>query len=690
MRIATDIGGTFTDLVALDGQGNICIVKGDTTPPDYERGVIAALEASGIKPTEVSDFIHGATTIINALTERKGAKTGLITTKGFRDVLEIARCNRPDLFNLVFAKPRPFIPRHLRFEVEERVAHDGAVITPLNKGDIAKAVEALKKEGVEAVAVCYINSYANGAHERETAEYIRELWGDVFVAASVEVTREWREYERTSTAALNAYVGPVASRYIDKLEKKLEEAGVKAGKYFMQSNGGATSFSWAKTAPISMVESGPVAGVFGAAVLGQIIGEKQIIALDVGGTTAKCSLIDGGEVKITTNYRIERDERNAGYPIMVPVVDIVEIGNGGGSIAWIDDAGSLRVGPKSAGAMPGPVAYGRGGTEPTTTDACLVAGRLSAKNFDSAVDIGAVKEALMSRVGGPLGVDAEQAATSVIRVAESNMYNALKLISVRRGYDPRDFALVAFGGGGPMHATALADELGIGKVIIPVAAAVFSAWGMLMTDLRHDYIQTKIRMLDEAAPDEWNAMWGALLEEAKSGFAAHGVQDSALAYSYYADMRYAGQEHTVKVQTPAPSWDDAAKAEIVERFHAAHEHYYTYRLEGVAVEVVNLHLAVHGHMQKPELNRLEKRGKDAGIALKERRRAFFTGSGWLEADVYERAALPAGARIAGPAIVEEKAASTLVGAGWALTVDDYGNLIIERAGAPANEGRDGK
>ncbi|MDR1134829.1 MAG: hydantoinase/oxoprolinase family protein [Clostridiales Family XIII bacterium] len=687
MRIATDIGGTFTDLVALDEQGDVCVVKGDTTPPDFERGVVLALEESGINPSEVSDFIHGATTIINALTERKGAKTGLITTKGFRDVLEIARCNRPDLFNLVFAKPRPFIPRSLRFEVEERIAYDGGIITPLNRADIEKAVAALKKEGVEAVAICYINSYANDAHERETAAYIRELWSDVFVTSSVEVTREWREYERTSTIALNAYVGPVASRYINNLEKKLEDAGVKAGKYFMQSNGGATSFNWAKTAPISMVESGPVAGVFGAAVLGQILGEKQIIALDVGGTTAKCSLIDGGEVKITTNYRIERDDRNAGYPIMVPVVDIVEIGNGGGSVAWIDEAGSLRVGPRSAGALPGPVAYGRGGVEPTTTDACLVAGRLSAENFDSAVDMDAVKEALSSRVGEALGVDAERAATSVIRVAESNMYNALKLISVRRGYDPRDFTLVAFGGGGPMHASALADELGIDRVIIPVAAAVFSAWGMLMTDMRHDYIQTTINMLDETSAEEWDEMWGVLLDEAKSEFTAHGVRDAALAYSYYADMRYAGQEHTVKVQTPAPSWDDAVKAEILERFHVAHEHNYTYRLEGARVELVNLHLVVRGHMDKPELSKLAPGKIETAEVVKERRRVYFTGSGWLDAEVYDRAALPAGTRIKGPAIIEEKAASALVGEGRTLTVDDYGNLIIEKdSGLRADSG----
>ena len=680
MRIATDIGGTFTDLVALDETGNVLAVKGDTTPPDFEQGVLRVMEKSGVQYAGISAFIHGTTTIINALTERKGAKTGLITTKGFRDVLEIARCNRPDLFNLVFAKPRPFIPRYLRFEVDERIAADGSVIRGLNRDDVKRAVEALKKEGAEAVAICFINSYANDAHERETAACVQEWWPEVFVTSSAQVTREWREYERTSTIALNAYVGPVASRYINNLENRLNEAGVKAGKYFMQSNGGATSFAGAKITPVNMVESGPVAGVFGAAVLGKIIGEKQLIAFDVGGTTAKCSLIDGGEVKITTNYRIERNDRNAGYPIQTAVVDIVEIGNGGGSIAWIDHTGSLKVGPQSAGALPGPVAYGRGGLEPTTTDACIVAGRLSPANFDMPVDMAKVEAALLEKIGKPLGSDAKQAAVDVIRVAEANMYNALKLISVRRGYDPRDFTLVAFGGGGPMHAAALARELGIRKVLVPVAAAVFSAWGMLMTDIRRDYIQTKISLLAETPAEELSRLWDSLTVQAKAEFSGYGLAEGALVYSHYADMRYAGQEHTVKVQVPAPAWDDAAKAEIVRRFHAAHEHYYTFKLEGTPVEIVNLHLTAHGIIDKPRPGKLSPQREPVDKALTGRRRVYFTHGGWQEAPVYSRSALLAGAEISGPAVVEEKAAAALIGTGESLRVDEYGNLVIELGG----------
>ena len=312
MRVATDIGGTFTDLVAVDDQGKTILTKSHTTPPNFEEGVIKVIQKSGVCPQEIKDFIHGTTTIINALTERKGAKTALITTKGFRDVLEIARCNRPDLFNMVFAKPRPFIPRYLRQEVEERVSFDGKIITPLNEDDIRTAVEYFKKEKVEAIAVCYINSYANDEHEKRTVELIQKLWPEVFVTSSIEVTKEWREYERTSTIALNSYVMPVASSYIDNLDRRLKETGCHAKEYIMQSNGGTTTFEQAKQTPINMVESGPVAGVYGSAILGKMIGEKNIIAFDVGGTTAKCSLIDNGEVKVTTEYRIERTESYAG------------------------------------------------------------------------------------------------------------------------------------------------------------------------------------------------------------------------------------------------------------------------------------------------------------------------------------------------------------------------------------------
>ena len=677
MRVATDIGGTFTDLVAVDDQGKTILTKSHTTPPNFEEGVIKVIQKSGVCPQEIKDFIHGTTTIINALTERKGAKTALITTKGFRDVLEIARCNRPDLFNMVFAKPRPFIPRYLRKEVEERVSFDGKVVTPLNEEDIRTAVEYFKKEKVEAIAVCYINSYANDEHEKRTVELIRKLWPEVFVTSSIEVTKEWREYERTSTIALNSYVMPVASSYIDNLDRRLKEAGCHAKEYIMQSNGGTTTFEQAKQTPINMVESGPVAGVYGSAILGKMIGERNIIAFDVGGTTAKCSLIDNGEVKVTTEYRIERTESYAGYPIMAPVVDIVEIGNGGGSIAWIDEAGSLKVGPQSAGAVPGPVAYGIGGTEPTTTDACLVTGRLSAENFDNQVDMDAVRAAIQEKVGDAFGMDTDEAAMSILRVAEANMYNALKLISVRRGYDPRDFTMVAFGGGGPMHCAYLAKELNIRKVIVPIAAPVFSAWGMLMTDVRHDYIQTNIRRMNEVSAEELNDMWEGLLSQAQEQFEKEDIPKENIVCNYIADMRYMGQEHTVKVNVPPIPWSEETKEEIIQRFHDTHEHFYTFRLTDTPTEIVNLHLVAYGRLTKPELAKIPPQEGPVEDAKKEIRKVYFAEDGWMDTPVYLREKLGRGAVLDGPVIVEEAAASAVAAKGQRITVDDYGNLIIE-------------
>ena len=420
-----------------------------------------------------------------------------------------------------------------------------------------------------------------------------------------------------------------------------------------------------------------MAGVYGAAILGKAAGEENIIAFDVGGTTAKCSLIDHGEVKVTTEYRIERTESYAGYPIMAPVVDIVEIGNGGGSIAWIDEAGSLKVGPQSAGALPGPVAYGKGGEDPTTTDACLLTGRLSPKNFDNTVDMKHIADVMKEKVGNAFGMNAEDAAMSILRVAESNMFNALKLISVRRGYDPRDFTMVAFGGGGPMHCAYLAKELNVRKVIVPVAAPVFAAWGMLMTDVRHDYIQTNIRRVNEVSAQELNRMWSSLTAQADDQFEKEGVPKDHVIYHFIADMRYVGQEHTVKVNVPPLPWSEATKDEIVRCFHETHEHFYTYSLKDTPTEIVNLHLVACGRLDKPELARIEPQRGPVDDAFLEKRSVYFTEDGWMETPVYAREKLGSGVSFEGPVIVEEIAASTVVAKGQTLTVDDYGNLVIE-------------
>ncbi|MCJ1909908.1 hydantoinase/oxoprolinase family protein [Planococcus ruber] len=677
MRVATDIGGTFTDLVYVDDNGKVGVAKSHTTPPNFEQGVIDVIEKSGIDQQDIETFIHGTTVIINALTERKGVKTGLITTKGFRDVIEIARGNRPDLFNVRYKKPVPFVERYLRQEVEERLNQKGEVITPLNINQITELIEYFKKEQVEALAVSYLHAYKNPEHEQQTVELIQQLWPEVAVTASHEVTKEWREYERTNTAVLNSYVKPIASSYINRLNNKLVENDADSFNYIMQSNGGTTTFEQAKKTPINMVESGPVAGIYGAAYLGEIIGEKNVIAFDIGGTTAKCSLISNGEVKVSTDYYIEKDDLNAGYPIKSPVVDIVEIGNGGGSIAWIDEGGSLKVGPHSAGAVPGPVAYGQGGTEPTTTDANLLTGRLSPENFDYQVNLESVKQAIHDKVSKVYGLTEEEGALGIIRIANANMLNALKLISVRKGYDPRDFTLVAFGGGGSMHAPALARDLGVKKVVVPVASSVFSAWGMLMTDLRHDYIQTYINRLQDIDLSELNNEWNKLESQAKEQYAEENVKEEEIVFNRFVDMRYSGQEHTVKVPLAGGVINEETIKDVIALFHELHEQSFTFKLVEAQTEIVNLHLTAFGSVQKPELQKFEVENRPLESALKETRNVFYENEGWVPTKVYHRDLLVPGMKIEGPAIVEEPTATTVFYSEQTLSVDAYGNLLIE-------------
>ncbi|HEY8341550.1 MAG TPA: hydantoinase/oxoprolinase family protein [Calditerricola sp.] len=680
IRVATDIGGTFTDLVYLDeASGRVGVAKAPTTPRNFAHGVLNAIEKAGFDPRTVTAFVHGTTVVINALTERKGVKTGLITTRGFRDVLEIGRANRPDIYNLRYRKPEPFVPRHLRLEVTERVGPHGEVITPLAEDEIVAAVEQLRAEGVEAIAICFLHSYANPDHERLAAAIVRDLWPEVAVSASHEITREFREYERTSTVVLNAYVKPIAERYLQTLETNLRAMGIGCELHVMKSNGGTSTFAMGQQTPIQLVESGPVGGVIGASVIGELIGIPNIITLDIGGTTAKTSLIENGRVKVTTEYRIEWTPTNPGYPIKTPVVDIIEIGAGGGSIVHLDATGAVRVGPQSAGADPGPACYGKGGTDPTVTDANLIAGRLNPDYFlggEMKLDVDRAVRAF-EPIARRLGLSVRESALGAIRLANNNMITALKLISVRRGYDPRDFALLACGGGGSLHAAILAEELNIGKVIVPNYPAHFSAWGMLGCDLRHDLVRTLIRRLDQVAPGDLQATYEAMEAEALDLFRGEGVEPERVFFVRRADMRYLGQEHTVQVEVPGGPFGPETLGTIAERFHAAHEQAYTYRLPDVPVEIVNLTLTAYGRVTKPRLPRLpEVANPSAEDALKGYREVDFDARGVLRTAIYERDRLPTGARVEGPAIVEEPAASTVVYPGQLLEVDAYGNLII--------------
>ncbi len=681
MRIASDIGGTFTDLVYLDETtGAIGVTKSSSTPANFATGVLDTLKKAQVNAVATRFFVHGSTVIINALTERKGVKTGLITTKGFRDVLEITRANRPDLYNMTYTKPKPFVPRFLRQEVIERVNYKGEELTPLDEGNVRKVVETLTAEGVRAIAVCFLHSYANPAHEIRCGEIIHELAPDIPITLSHQTTQEWREYERTSTAVLNAYVHPIAHDYLDNLERNLVGMGMqKQVLHIMQSNGGSATFEMGKSTPINLVESGPVAGIIGSAYIGQQIGEPNVIGLDIGGTTAKTSLVQNGTPRITTEYRIEQRRDYAGYPILVPTIDIVEIGAGGGSLAWIDRAGALRVGPVSAGADPGPACYGWGGDQPTLTDANVLAGRINPDYFlGGEIKLNVEKaEAAMRPIADAFKITVEEAAMGVIRIADASLINALKLVSVRRGHDPRDFVLIAFGGGGPIHAAALMRELHVKKVIIPTEPAVFSAWGMLMTDLRRDYIRTQISRTDRADPQHLDAIYGSMQVQARQDLAAERVKPGDIEIQRFADMRYLGQEHTVKVALPPGKITAQTLQKANEYFHALHEQTYTFRLDA-PVELVNYHVTAIGRVQKPEIKKLNSSRGRLEEARKGKRRVNFDELGFHEAPIYERSLLPLGV-FRGPAVVEEPASTTVIFPDQQFSRNEFGFLLIEMA-----------
>jgi N-methylhydantoinase A len=640
VRVATDVGGTFTDLVyfrtdVATGVQQVITEKADTTPPDFDRGVLDVIAKAGVAIETVDFIAHGTTVVINALTERKGAKVALITTTGFRDSIEIARGNRPDFFNLAYRKPEAFVPRYLRREIPGRITYLAQEREPLDLLGLPGILDDFRRENVEAIAICLLHAYANPDHERRLAAAVRELWPEIPVVASHQITREWREYERSNTTVLSAYVQPVAERYLTGLKRGLESRGFRGQLYVMQSNCGVDSVEHTSAVPIAMVESGPASGFWGAAELGRLIGVPNVLALDIGGTTAKCSLIEDGHVRIMTDYWIERSRTCAGYPIMVPVVDLVEIGNGGGSVAWIDEFDKLHVGPQSAGASPGPAAYGRGGTRATTTDANVALGRINPEFFCGGsiqADLAAIERAL-DEIAVPLRMTRLEAARGIVRIANSNMVNALKLVSMNRGHDPRDFTLVAFGGGGPLHAVALAAELNMLRVIVPRAADVFSAWGMLMSELRRDYFQR------------------------------------------FAKLRYENQEHHVEVALPDGVIDGGAIDRVTAAFHAVYEREYTYRLDA-AVEFVGAHLVARADVGKLEPVKLAATGRPVEATRKGRRAVDYALEGTHTVDIYDGDQLEPGMQFEGPAVIEMRGTTVLVHANNRVHMDDYGNIHI--------------
>jgi N-methylhydantoinase A len=679
-RVAIDIGGGFTDLVAVDERtGEILWSKGETSPADLTEGIENVFRMSHIDPAKTVQLLHGQTLVINSIVQRRGAKVGLITTRGFQDILELQRSNRRDIFNLRYKKPDPFVSRYMRLEVDERVMADGTMLRKVIESDVEAKYKMLHAEGADSIAICFINSYANPSNEMESLETIRSLDPDMKVTISSEVTREWREYERMNTAVLNAYVMPLVDGYLTKLSRRFRELGFNGALYMMLSTGGIATFDFVKRVPIDTVESGPVAGVVGGTKIAELVGEKNVIILDGGSTTTKASLVEDLTIRFTTNYAVERDEYNPGYPIKVPIVDIVEIGNGGGSVAWVDELGNLRVGPMSAGAVPGPACYGKGGSKPTVTDAYLAVGFLSpgyflGGQFKLRPDLA---QASLKGTAKHFGISVEQAAFAVIRLANDNAAQLLRLISVQRGYDPRDFALIAHGGSGPMLAPFIAEELEIPKIIVPVIPpGNFSAWGLLMSDLRYDVVKTNIARLDSPTVlGVFNEGFKALTSEVQSLVAGKESGANVL-LTRTADLRYYGQEHTIRVPMSAGQIFAKDVMDTAFSFRKQHQREYGFTLEA-AVELVNLHVTGVVPTKKPTIGKLDNLGRSLPKALKGERNVFWGEKGRVKTRVYERSSLPSGAVVRGPAIIEEPTTTTLVRSGCTARVDKYGNLQLE-------------
>jgi N-methylhydantoinase A len=651
-RLGVDVGGTFTDLVALS-QGRLITAKVPSTPQDQSAGVMNSIETSEIEPGAVDALAHGMTVATNALLERRGARTALVTTEGFRDVIEIARQNRPSLYDLSQDRPPPLVPRGLRFTVKERMGPQGE-ISALDEESLEEVVSSIKEAEVEAAAVCLLFAFMHPDHERRIGEALREELPEVHVSLSSEVLPEFREYERFSTTTADAYLAPKLAAYLKNLAGKAEEAGVPS-PLIMQSSGGVVGIDDAIADAAGCLLSGPAGGVVGAAYVGGLGEYQNLLTFDMGGTSTDVATIIDGEAQTTTETVV------AGLPIKLPMVDIHTVSAGGGSIAWADAGGALRVGPHSAGAEPGPAAYGQGGEEPTVTDANLFLGYLA----DEATLGGEVvlqrelSEKALSSLGEKLGLDAQEAALGIVRVANAEMVRALRVISVERGLDPREFALLAFGGAGGMHACALAEELGMETVLVPRAGGVLSALGLAISDLRHDYVSPYLVGLENVEKEEFEKKF-----EKMESSASEDLEDPE--YDRRADLRYRGQSFELTVEA-----DSLEKLE--ERFHAAHEQRYGYRMDDESVELVNLRLISTVPVEKPELDEPEPEGEaESGT-----REANFDGE-WQEVAVLDRERMGKGSEVSGPAIVEFKESTCVVRPGWRGAVDGVGTLVLEK------------
>jgi N-methylhydantoinase A len=690
-RIGVDTGGTFTDgILWNEADGRVLTAKVLSTPDDPGRAVLTTverlIEMDGAKAAAVSYLVHGTTVATNAVLEQRLAPAGFVTTRGFRDLLEIARQVRENAFDVFAEKPPALVPRHLCLEVTERLDANGEVLVPLDLGSVEAAADRLARAGVKAVAVCLLHAYRNPVHERAVGERLRARLPRVAISLSSDLSSEFREFQRACTTIINASLVPEVGTYMKRLDQGLERRGLAGSRLVMQSNGGISEFCESAERPVFLIESGPAAGVVGAASFAASLREKDVISFDMGGTTAKVSLVQEGrpqrvqefEIAVSTNRARRWNAGAAGYPILTPAVDLVEIGTGGGSIAWVDDGGRLRVGPQSAGAQPGPACYGAGGTNATITDADLMLGRLNPDYFlggEMRLDVDAARCAV-SQLAARIGMDALDAAAGIVRIADAAMAQALRVVSVQRGYDPAAFKLVPFGGAGPLHALAVAAETGIKTVLVPPRPGVASALGLLVADLKHDFAVTLVQRLDRVEIAILEATFRRLEAQGRQPLRREGVAEPAMRFERALDLRYVGQSYHLTIPLPAEPLTPAILEDARRRFNDAHLAAYGYSEPAEPCEVVNVRVAAlaairTGILQYPRV-------LARGVGQKGSRRVWFEPTGFIDCPIYDRAALVDGTRLDGPAVLEDRDATTLVHPGWRCSVAQGSALLLER------------
>ena len=693
-RVGVDVGGTFTDVVFMDEAGEVTIKKVLSTPKDYSEGILDAIGLSlnekGLEGREIEVVIHGTTIATNAILTRSGAKVGLITTRGFRDVLEFGRIRRPQLYDMEWERPTPLVPRYLRMEVQERIASDGEVLVPLDMAGVARAVRSLLEEKVESVAVCLINSYRNPRHEAEIGRYFASEAPGIFVNLSSVLLPEIKEFERASTTVVNAYVQPVVKGYVESFAQKLGSIGMVCPLLVMQSNGGVTPARRAIDKPIHIIESGPAAGVIGTLFMARRTGMENLISFDMGGTTAKACIIEKGEVTKTNEYEVgaglnigHRMLKGGGHVVRVPILDIAEVGAGGGSIAWIAVGGILKVGPQSAGASPGPVGYDLGGSDPTVTDANVVLGYLNPEYLAGGalrINADAARRSLHDRIARPLGLELVQAAYGIHLISNATMVRAVRAVSIERGRDPRKFVLWAFGGSGPVHAAHLAQEMEMVQVVIPPAPGLFSSLGLLFSDLEHHYTQTFWNKFADARLEDVNEAWTQLVRKAYDDLAWEGYANERAQIQAIADVRYVGQNSDLAIPLPNGSLRLESLAILREAFEQEHEHTYGYRVPESPVQFVNLRVIARGLRERPQtfqgLTRSLNPSSAACLPSRQRRAYFGPAFGWIETSVVSRDQLDHSFQ-EGPLIVEEYDSTTVVPPRCRARRDEWGNINME-------------